>query len=130
MKTIVLIATLIFWCGIAAILVLGGSGRELPAISAKSGQPEQTSAVTTYSLADVARHGSAESCWMAIHGKVYDVTAYAPHHPSNPAVFQKYCGREATIGFDTKDRGRPHSSTAKRRLEEFYIGELVGRSIN
>ena len=62
---------------------------------------------------------------MAIHGKVYDATAYAPRHPSNPAVFFKYCCQQATLGFDTKDRGRPHSSAAKRRLEESYIGVLA-----
>jgi cytochrome b involved in lipid metabolism len=118
MKRIVLISTLIFWCGVAGILILGSSGQK------QSAKPE-TPQVAAYSLADIAKHATAEICWMAIHGKVYDLTAYAPRHPSRPEVFLKYCGKEATQGFDTKDRDRPHSSAAERYLEEFFIGVLV-----
>jgi cytochrome b involved in lipid metabolism len=118
MKKFVLIATLFFWCGVAGILVLGASGQ-------KPSAKLDASKVAAYSLADVAQHATAESCWMAIHGKVYNVTAYAPRHPSRPEMLLKYCGKEATQGFDTKDRNRPHSSMATRHLEEFYIGVLA-----
>jgi len=27
---------------------------------------------------DVAKHNSAESCWVIVHGKAYDVTEFLP----------------------------------------------------
>ena len=30
----------------------------------------------TYSLEDVKKHNTPESCWFVIHDKVYDVTAF------------------------------------------------------
>lgn len=30
---------------------------------------------------EVAKHASAEDCWVVVNGKVYDLTAFAPNHP-------------------------------------------------
>lgn len=126
MKHTVLIATLVFWCGVAAILMLARTETTLSAIVDNGlPSPGEIPAAKMYALAEVAQHAGADSCWMIIHGRVYDVTAYAPRHPSPPALFLKYCGREATVGFETKDRGRPHSSAAQAQLEEFFIGFLA-----
>ncbi|WP_204282235.1 cytochrome b5-like heme/steroid binding domain-containing protein [Serratia marcescens] len=34
-----------------------------------------------FTLEQVAEHHSPDDCWMAIHGKVYDLTPYVPNHP-------------------------------------------------
>ncbi len=41
-------------------------------------------ATNTYSMAMVAKHGGSSSCWTAINGKVYDLTAWIGQHPGGP----------------------------------------------
>lgn len=85
-------------------------------------QEKRTRAITTVEL---ARHGKPENCWMAIRGKVYDVTAYIPRHPTPPAILHMYCGTDATEGWETKGHGRPHSETAEAMLDEYFVGVLA-----
>ncbi|GAA6052900.1 hypothetical protein JCM3770_004399 [Rhodotorula araucariae] len=50
--------------------------------------------------ADVAAHNSRESLWMIIHGKVYDLTDFAPSHPGGERILLKYAGKDATDEYD------------------------------
>ncbi len=34
-----------------------------------------------YSLEDIKKHSSDKDCWILVHGKVYDVTAFLEEHP-------------------------------------------------
>lgn len=34
-----------------------------------------------YTAAEVAEHSSEDSCWIILHGKVYDVTTFLKDHP-------------------------------------------------
>jgi cytochrome b involved in lipid metabolism len=83
--------------------------------------------VKTYSLSDIEEHTKAENCWMAIEGKVYDVTKFiaSQKHPGGEAILQG-CGKDATELFNTRPMGSktPHSDKARAGLENFYIGEL------
>ncbi|KWU47086.1 hypothetical protein RHOSPDRAFT_28145 [Rhodotorula sp. JG-1b] len=49
---------------------------------------------------DVAAHNSADSLWMIIHGKVYDLTDFAPSHPGGIKILLKYAGKDATEEYD------------------------------
>ncbi|CAI4210591.1 unnamed protein product [Parascedosporium putredinis] len=49
---------------------------------------------------DVAEHNSAESCWVIVHGKAYDVTEFLPEHPGGMKIILKYAGKDATDEFD------------------------------
>lgn len=71
---------------------------------------------------ELSRHNSQEDCWMAINGQVYDVTDYLPEHPSRPSVILPWCGREASEGYRTKGKGKPHSATADQLLPTLRIG--------
>lgn len=81
-------------------------------------------AKASYTLKDVAQHATPKDCWMVIHGKVYDFSAYIPQHPSAPEVMTRYCGKEATRAYDTKDRGRPHGNYANGLLAKYEVGVL------
>ncbi len=48
----------------------------------------------------VSRHNTRESCWVIIHGRVYDVTEFLPEHPGGPNVILKYAGRDATEEYE------------------------------
>lgn len=76
-------------------------------------------------LDELAEHDGADSCWKAIHGRVYDITDYVPDHPTEEAVILEWCGKEATEGWDNKRPGVPHSPRAEGRLETYLIGRLV-----
>lgn len=50
---------------------------------------------STVAATEVARHSLPSDCWLAINGRVYDMTNFAPEHPGGassnhppiPAVF-------------------------------------------
>ncbi|KAI3529841.1 FMN-dependent dehydrogenase [Colletotrichum abscissum] len=49
---------------------------------------------------DIAKHNSADSCWVIVHGKAYDVTDFLPEHPGGSKIILKYAGKDATEEFD------------------------------
>ncbi|KZT72246.1 hypothetical protein DAEQUDRAFT_809145 [Daedalea quercina L-15889] len=49
---------------------------------------------------EVAQHNTAESCWIIVHGKVYDVTEFLPEHPGGSKIILKYAGKDATAEYD------------------------------
>ncbi len=117
MRKIYIVSTAAFWILVGGLWLVGLSA---PKTLAETDAPVKKS----YSLAQVAGHASPTDCWMAIHGKVYDVTAYLPDHPSRPEVIEAWCGKEASAAYDTKTKGRRHSETAGQLLEGYFIGGL------
>lgn len=115
MRKLYYVSTFVFWLAIAALW----AGRLwMPAA-------DERVAVTAYktiSPADLARHNQPQDCWMAIRGGVYDVSAYLPEHPSRLEIVLPWCGKEATEAYETKTRGRPHSSYADELLSGYQIG--------
>ncbi|KAF9560964.1 hypothetical protein CPC08DRAFT_742663 [Agrocybe pediades] len=49
---------------------------------------------------EVALHNSRESCWIIVHGKVYDVTDFLDEHPGGSKIILKYAGKDATQEYD------------------------------
>ncbi len=85
--------------------------------------PTPTSKPAGITLADVAAHNSAQSCFMVIRGKVYDVTSYIGRHPGGNAIL-KGCGKDATSMFEGV-RGHLKQATLNL-LPGFYKGDLAG----
>ncbi|KAK4153552.1 cytochrome b5-like protein [Chaetomidium leptoderma] len=48
----------------------------------------------------VAKHTSADSCWVVLHGNVYDVTEFLPEHPGGSRIILQLAGRDATAEYD------------------------------
>ena len=53
---------------------------------------DTASEVKTYSLADVGAHVTRESCWLVIHGKVYDVGSFLEEHPGGEDILLENAG--------------------------------------
>ncbi|MDO9598948.1 MAG: cytochrome b5 domain-containing protein [Azoarcus sp.] len=120
MRKLFIFATLLFWLAVAGfwmLSVLAPDALDTPL-------PEAATTERQWSTADVARHHTADDCWMIIDGQVYDFSAYVPEHPSNPALFIPWCGKEATEAYLTKTRGRAHSPYADSLLLQYRIGVL------
>lgn len=117
-RKLFLVATALFWI---AVLAAWLGGRWVPATS--GAPPIKVS--KDFRLADVAQHAREDDCWMAINGKVYDLSAYIPEHPSRPDIILPWCGKEASEAYRTKMKGRAHSSMANQLLETYETGNLL-----
>ncbi|KAI3478692.1 hypothetical protein L1887_59329 [Cichorium endivia] len=50
---------------------------------------------------ELKNHKSADSAWVAVDGKVYDVTEFLDDHPGGKKILLKNCGKDATEAFWT-----------------------------
>jgi cytochrome b involved in lipid metabolism len=73
---------------------------------------------------DVATHNTVSDCWQIINGKVYNVTDYIPLHPAGADKIIPFCGKDASVAFNTKGGKGPHSQKAEEKLNNYYIGLL------
>ncbi|KAF8629566.1 hypothetical protein AX15_003379 [Amanita polypyramis BW_CC] len=49
---------------------------------------------------DIAKHNTRQSCWIIVHGKVYDVTEFLDDHPGGSKIILKYAGKDATQEYE------------------------------
>mmetsp|Transcript_6605 Transcript_6605/g.22055 ORF Transcript_6605/g.22055 Transcript_6605/m.22055 type:complete len:207 (+) Transcript_6605:134-754(+) len=60
---------------------------------------EEEEAWPKWSLADVASHTTPEDSWMAVRGKVYNVSPYLRYHPGGADTLLDAAGTDATALF-------------------------------
>ena len=53
----------------------------------------------TFSIEEVSKHASEQSCWIVIDNTVYDVTKFLKAHPGGKQVLLKLGGRDVTSEF-------------------------------
>jgi len=75
-----------------------------------------------YTMAEVALHASASSCWSAINGSVYDLTSWIPKHPGGPDKILQLCGTNGSTKFNNKHGG---AATQANILAGFKIGVVA-----
>ncbi len=116
--------------GVGLLVIAGYLGYRMlyPMPVATNPKPSSDGQVATYTLEQIAEHGSKESCWMAIEGKVYDVTPFVQSgfHPGKDAILQG-CGKDATTLFNTRPMGSgtAHSERARSMLPRYFVGDLA-----
>lgn len=100
-----------FWASVATLAIAGAlsADRKVPAIS----------------INELRRHKAAADCWIAVEGKVYDVTPCINGHPTPPDVVTRWCGNIATEAFESKGIARRHSVQAWTSMRQHYVGELT-----
>lgn len=49
---------------------------------------------------ELAKHNTTEDCWVAINGKVYDLTSFLEEHPAGPKIITRQAGKDGTDAFD------------------------------
>ncbi|KAK7418759.1 hypothetical protein QQX98_003777 [Neonectria punicea] len=66
---------------------------------------------------EVAEHNSAESCWVIIHGKAYDMTEFLPDHPGGAESILQHAGKDATaVATAQKDDEDPEETDRQDRI--------------
>lgn len=104
----------------------------------------------TYTLEDLKTHNTREDMWIAIHGRVYNITPFLEEHPGGDGVlvdnagtrslptdnlirshFAKWGADDVAVPAGVDCTGEfeavGHSDDARATLEQFYIGDLVVR---
>jgi len=81
-----------------------------------------TQSVKKNLISELSAHNIKSNCWLAVGGRVYDVTTYFGSHPGGDDVIEKYCGQDATGPFQSKDGiGTDHSASAYDLLRQYLI---------
>lgn len=78
---------------------------------------------TTFTLDEVAQHNTADSCWAAVNGSVYDLTSWISQHPGGSSVIENLCGTDGTAAFESQ---HAQDGEANQELERLQIGTLAG----
>ena len=80
----------------------------------------------TVTVKELAEHNTPDDCWVAIQGRVYDVTDYIPYHPGGADPLLSVAGGDATADF-MDIHGFVNFALM---LEKHQIGKLEGKSTN
>jgi len=91
------------------------------ASSKPSASTSSSAAPSGYTLADVAKHADANSCWSAVNGKVYDLTKWINQHPGGANRILAMCGKDASAAFNGQHGGQ---ARPEKELAGFEIGTL------
>ncbi|ORY07127.1 cytochrome b5 [Basidiobolus meristosporus CBS 931.73] len=75
----------------------------------------------TISAEELTTHATKSDIWLAIDGKVYDVTKFLDEHPGGEEVILEQAGLDATEAF--VDVG--HSEDARNMLTDMLVGEMA-----
>ncbi|XP_063696502.1 cytochrome b5 reductase 4 isoform X2 [Culicoides brevitarsis] len=57
--------------------------------------------ITAVSHAELAKHNKPDDCWIALRGRVYNVTRYMDFHPGGGEELMRGAGKDATALFDS-----------------------------
>ena len=77
-----------------------------------------TTKTVTYTMCQVRRHATRESCWLVANKRIYDVTTYlaSGRHPGGAGAILKRAGQDATKDF------KFHPKAARGMWERYKIG--------
>ncbi len=64
-----------------------------------------TTVTPTFTMADVATHKDASSCYTVIGGSVYDLSMWVNMHPGGKGAILSICGIDGTDRFMNKHKG-------------------------
>lgn len=76
----------------------------------------------SYTMAEVAKHGSPSNCWSAINGGVYNLTSWIDQHPGGSDDIISMCGTDASSAYNSQHGGQRRPAN---ELAGFKIGVLA-----
>ena len=83
--------------------------------------PEPEPVESKYSMSNIAKNSSTSSCWAAISGKAYDLTAWISRHPGGAGAIVSICGTDATSVFQGKHGGQSGPASS---LSAYLLGDV------
>jgi len=92
-------------------------------IATESPEPTPEPSEPEYTMSSIAKNNSSTSCWAAISGKAYDLTAWISRHPGGSGAIAGICGTDATSAFQRKHGGQSGPTSA---LDPYLLGDVTG----
>lgn len=84
---------------------------------------ETSTTTPTYTMAQVAQHNNATSCYSVISGSVYDLTMWVNLHPGGRQAILSICGVDGTAPFMAQHHGAPRQMTILARYKIGVLGQ-------
>lgn len=75
-----------------------------------------------FTMEEVGKHTTDEDLWVALHGKVYNVTAFLDEHPGGPEIIKENAGKDVTEEFEEVY----HTDSARKLLVDMFVGNVLG----
>jgi len=72
-------------------------------------------------LSEVNRHCTPENCWVALNGKVYDLSEFMDRHPGGPTTILAWAGKDASKFFNDIHKGVKIDAYLR---PEAFLGDL------
>ena len=97
--------------------------------AARDGKAAAGAPRASYTFAEVAAHNTAESCWVTMDGRVYDLTGFLDDHPGGKEMLLLAAGRECTDLFRMyhwRVAGANGKGHVERQMQAHEIGVLAG----
>ncbi|KAL8278407.1 hypothetical protein RQP46_009097 [Phenoliferia psychrophenolica] len=85
---------------------------------------ERCPQLTDVSLEQLRAANTPSKAWVAVRGKVYNLTKFAARHPGGKAIILMGAGKDVTPLFETA-----HGPLEERTLAKFLVGTLVGKEV-
>ena len=82
---------------------------------------EETANLLQVTIEELQKHTSKNDMWIAIHGKVYDVTGFRKEHPGGTKVLENLCGKDSTVPFVNQG----HDEDNIEALKKYMVGDLI-----
>jgi len=74
-----------------------------------------------FTLAEVAEHNTLDDLWLAVDGKVFDITKFAADHPGGKEVLELYAGQDGSAEFNMIH----HPDIIRKYGRVYEIGDVV-----
>ena len=108
-------------CKLSGSTCAGGSAPAPKPTTPTTPATPTTPTVKSYTMAEVKAGNSAQKCWTAVSGKVYDLTPALTQHPGGKAAIMSLCGIDGTSAFTNQHGGQ---SNPMSMLNGLQIGIL------
>ena len=80
-----------------------------------------TPTIAGYTMEQVKANNSAQKCWSAINGQVYDLTTWISSHPGGASAITSMCGTDGTTAYINQHKGQTQPAS---RLAGYLLGPL------
>ena len=90
-------------------------------LRAESGVREVSTTGGKFTLAEVAEHNTLDDLWLAVDGKVFDITKFAADHPGGKEVLELYAGQDGSAEFNMIH----HPDIIRKYGRVYEIGDVV-----
>jgi hypothetical protein len=99
------------------------SATDAPGVTTSTDEQSATTGGSgAITMAVLAVHGDASSCWSVINGGVYDLTSWIPQHPGGSEAIIRLCGTDGSEKFNGVHGGQKLQLNI---LAGFKIGTLA-----